>query len=301
MQPRYNMDKLREDLNIGDYSLGKTIGQGDFGRVSLAIHHSTGDQVAVKVLEKAQFQGSSDSKRILREIQILKNIKHPSLIQLYDVVETRARIYLIMEYVPGGELFDYIVDNQGLSETEACLFFQQIIAGVEYLHNAGIAHRDIKPENVLLASSQQSSGDNTNRTARHRSASRGVLSPYSSSRRGPHRDPPAEPPPFCQRAKGKGDRARGAGSREGTGRVLGPRSGLGEAEVPAAPEDPSRLHPPRRSRPPEPLPAFRPRLAPRAFRQDGGLGGGCDQPGPGGFGRPCRQAAGTGKHHQGDL
>ena len=107
-------------------------------------------QVAVKILEKRKITEEADVQRVTREIDILKLIRHPNIIQLFEIIETPKKLYLIMEYVSGGELFDYIVKKQKLKEQEACKFFQQIICGIEYLHELGIVHRDLKPENLLL-------------------------------------------------------------------------------------------------------------------------------------------------------
>jgi 5'-AMP-activated protein kinase, catalytic alpha subunit len=87
---------------------------------------------------------------VVREIKILKEIDNPNFVQLYEIIENNERIYLIMEYASGGELFDYIVSKDRLPEREACLLYQQILDGMEYLHSKKIAHRDLKPENLLL-------------------------------------------------------------------------------------------------------------------------------------------------------
>ena len=92
----------------------------------------------------------SDKTRVEREIKILKLLRHNNIIQIYQIIQTRSNLYLIMEYSSGGELFDYIVLKRRLNELEACRFFQQIISGVEYLHKLQIVHRDLKPENLLL-------------------------------------------------------------------------------------------------------------------------------------------------------
>lgn len=136
--------------SIGHYILGKTIGEGTFGKVKLGTHILTGERVAVKVLEKERIVEVADVERVAREVHILKLIRHPHIVQLYEIIETRRQLYLIMEYASGGELFDYIVANGRVLEPEACSFFHQIVAGVEKIHAMNIVHRDLKPENLLL-------------------------------------------------------------------------------------------------------------------------------------------------------
>lgn len=138
------------DKSIGHYFLGKSIGEGTFGKVKLGTHILTGERVAIKVLEKQRILDVSDVERVAREIHILKQIRHPYIIQLYEIIETPKQLYLIMEYAPGGELFDFIVTRNRVAESEACRLFLQILSGVEYLHSLRIAHRDLKPENLLL-------------------------------------------------------------------------------------------------------------------------------------------------------
>jgi 5'-AMP-activated protein kinase catalytic alpha subunit len=136
--------------NIGHYVLGKTIGEGTFGKVKIGHHTLTDVPVAVKILEKERIVDISDVERVAREIHILKLIRHPHVIQLYEIIETPRQLYLILEFAPGGELFDYIVQHQHVPEAEACRFLHQILAGLVSVHAQGIVHRDMKPENLLL-------------------------------------------------------------------------------------------------------------------------------------------------------
>ena len=146
----YNDNPLLHRKYIGQFILGEKLGQGTFGVVVLGTHQLTGEKVAVKILEKEKIIQEADKTRIEREIKILKNMRHNNIVHLYDVKETASSLYIIMEYVQGKELFDYIVDKKRLSEIEACNFYQQIISGIEYLGKIKVVHRDIKPENLLL-------------------------------------------------------------------------------------------------------------------------------------------------------
>ena len=146
----YNDNPLIHRKYIGQFILGEKLGQGTFGVVVLATHQLTGEKVAVKILEKEKIIQEADKTRIEREIKILKNLRHNNIVHLYDIKETPTSLYIIMEYIQGKELFDYIVSKKRLSEIEACNFYQQIISGIEYLGKIKVVHRDLKPENLLL-------------------------------------------------------------------------------------------------------------------------------------------------------
>ena len=135
---------------IGQFVLGEKLGQGTFGIVVLGTHQITGEKVAVKILDKEKILQETDKSRLEREIKILKNMRHNNIVHLYDVKETPTSLYIIMEYICGKELFEYIIYNKRLSELEACKLYQQIISGIEYLGKIKVVHRDIKPENLLL-------------------------------------------------------------------------------------------------------------------------------------------------------
>lgn len=101
-------------------------------------------------MEKSRIKEKKDVERISREIKILKQLHHPNVVQIYEIIETEQDLYLVMEFVQGGELFDLIVQNQKLKEKQACKYFQELISGINYIHQLGICHRDLKPENLLI-------------------------------------------------------------------------------------------------------------------------------------------------------
>ncbi|KAI8065429.1 hypothetical protein BC940DRAFT_258943 [Gongronella butleri] len=138
---------------IGDYYVGKTLGKGASGRVKLGVHKHTGEQVAIKIISKAHLAANpAIEKAVRREIAIMKLIRHPNVMSLVDVIDdaNSSEVYLILEYVQGGELFEYLVSRGRLSDSEARRHFQQIILGLDYCHHHLICHRDLKPENLLL-------------------------------------------------------------------------------------------------------------------------------------------------------
>ena len=148
--------KIKQNLNpekkIGNYILGKKLGQGTFGIVVLGKHEITGESVAIKILDKEKIVRESDKTRLEREIRIMKIMYHNNIVHLYQVIENSKELFLIMEYISGKELFDYIINKRHLDELESCKFYQQIISGIEYLGKTKVAHRDLKPENLLLDS-----------------------------------------------------------------------------------------------------------------------------------------------------
>lgn len=134
--------------SIGLYKLGRTLGEGTYGKVKLGTHLHTGQEVAVKIMRPHE---TNNRAEVEREISVLKLLKHPNIVQLFEVIEDEnGRIFLVLELVAGGELFDYIVARGRVKEKEARKFFRQIISGVEYCHANLVVHRDLKPENLLL-------------------------------------------------------------------------------------------------------------------------------------------------------
>ena len=144
------MSTKEKKNGIGKYKFIKTIGEGTFGKVKLSIHLPTKEYVAIKILEKSRIQDKEELERVQKEIKYLKLLNHPNIIQIYEVIENEEFFYIVMEYVSGGELFNYILDKEKLSEKESSFFFTQLIYGIKEIHKHKICHRDIKPENLLL-------------------------------------------------------------------------------------------------------------------------------------------------------
>lgn len=142
-------DKVRSDQRIGQYNVVKTLGEGSFGKVKLAVHRGTGQQVALKIISRKKLISRDMAGRVEREIEYLQLLRHPHIIKLYTVIKTSNEIIMVLEYA-GGELFDYIVQHGRMEEDKARRFFQQMLCAVEYCHRHKIVHRDLKPENLLL-------------------------------------------------------------------------------------------------------------------------------------------------------
>lgn len=134
---------------VGPYRLERTLGKGQTGLVKLGVHCLSGKRVAVKIINREKLSQSVLDK-VEREIAIMKLIEHPHVLGLFDVYENNRYLYLILELVSGGELFDYLVKKGRLTPKEARRFFRQIISALDFCHKHSICHRDLKPENLLL-------------------------------------------------------------------------------------------------------------------------------------------------------
>ncbi|XP_050783895.1 serine/threonine-protein kinase BRSK1 isoform X1 [Gopherus flavomarginatus] len=134
---------------VGPYRLEKTLGKGQTGLVKLGVHCITGQKVAIKIVNREKLSESVLMK-VEREIAILKLIEHPHVLKLHDVYENKKYLYLVLEHVSGGELFDYLVKKGRLTPKEARKFFRQIVSALDFCHSYSICHRDLKPENLLL-------------------------------------------------------------------------------------------------------------------------------------------------------
>lgn len=131
------------------YEIGRLLGQGTFAKVYFARRISTNQSVAIKVIDKEKVLRVGMMNQIKREISVMRIARHPNIVQLYEVMATKTRIYFIMEYCKGGELFNKVAKGR-LKEDVARKYFVQLINAVDFCHSRGVYHRDIKPENLLL-------------------------------------------------------------------------------------------------------------------------------------------------------
>ncbi|KAI8896038.1 kinase-like domain-containing protein [Globomyces pollinis-pini] len=132
--------------SIGTYTLEKTIGEGSFGKVKLGRHTLTGQQVAIKIVDKI------NAPQLVREIETWRHLKHPNIAQLYEVLCSETKIYMVQEYCNGGEMLNYITKNGKMDDSlpQTVSVFQQIVEAVGKCHEKNFAHRDLKLENILL-------------------------------------------------------------------------------------------------------------------------------------------------------
>lgn len=145
--------KKSREIRFGDYILGSTLGEGEFGKVKIGWRKDgkQPEQVAIKLIKRETVPPNSNREaKVHREINALKILTHPNIVRLEEVIQNDRYIGIVLEYASGGELFDHILTHKYLKEVSACRLFAQLVSGVHYLHSKGIVHRDLKLENLLL-------------------------------------------------------------------------------------------------------------------------------------------------------
>ncbi|KAF6029327.1 CaMKI [Bugula neritina] len=141
-------DKPIEGSQRYDIKKAHKLGSGAFSEVYLAEDKQhKGTYVAVKVIDRTALRGKEES--LQNEISVLQKLKHPNIVQLLDVFDDKSHVYLVMELVTGGELFDMIVARGNYTEKDASSLISTILEAVDYMHTKGVVHRDLKPENLL--------------------------------------------------------------------------------------------------------------------------------------------------------
>ncbi|KAM6544120.1 hypothetical protein CsatB_008567 [Cannabis sativa] len=142
------MEEERHVL-FGKYEMGRLLGKGTFAKVYYGKEMASGESVAIKVIKKEQVKREGMMDQIQREISVMRMVRHPNVVQLREVMATKTKIFFVMEYVRGGELFAKVARGK-LREDQARRYFQQLISAVDFCHSRGVSHRDLKPENLLL-------------------------------------------------------------------------------------------------------------------------------------------------------
>jgi len=147
--------KATKDAVTENYDIKEKLGSGTFAVVKMCIDKKTGEKWAIKILDKTSKEANLEMMQ--REVEIMEQVEHKNVIYMREMYDTPTKMYLIMELVTGGELFDRIVGRGSYSEKDASHVVRQIVCAIEYLHALGIVHRDLKPENLLYASEDQDS------------------------------------------------------------------------------------------------------------------------------------------------
>ncbi|XP_016962173.1 ovarian-specific serine/threonine-protein kinase Lok [Drosophila biarmipes] len=152
---------LPEEINK-TYYVNRKLGSGAYGLVRLVYDTRTCQQYAMKIVKKNMLSGSarpstnfSDPDRVLNEAKIMKNLTHPCVVRMHDIVDKPDSVYMVLEFMRGGDLLNRIISNKLLSEETSKLYFYQMCHAVKYLHDRGITHRDLKPDNVLLETNDE--------------------------------------------------------------------------------------------------------------------------------------------------
>ncbi|XP_018413296.1 PREDICTED: serine/threonine-protein kinase DCLK3 [Nanorana parkeri] len=135
------------DIQI-NYEIGRTIGDGNFAVVKECRHRKTNEEYAMKIIDKAKLLGKEDI--VKNEVSIIKMLSHPNIVKLIDDFETENDIYLVLEYIKGGDLFDAITESIKFTEHDAALMMTDLCKALVYIHSKNVVHRDLKPENLLV-------------------------------------------------------------------------------------------------------------------------------------------------------
>ena len=146
----YKQNSCYPNTDLSFYKYGRIIGRGAFGKVNIGLNVLTGRIVAIKSFNKKNIINESSKKKILYETNLMRGLFHPSVTKILETFESENYMLIIMEYISGGNLQNFVKKRRKLCEKTAKILFRQIIQGIKYIHSRGIVHRDIKLENILL-------------------------------------------------------------------------------------------------------------------------------------------------------
>ncbi|XP_004486613.1 CBL-interacting serine/threonine-protein kinase 25-like [Cicer arietinum] len=139
----------KRNILFNKYEIGKILGQGNFAKVYHGRNINTNENVAIKVIKKEKLKKERLMKQIKREVSVMRLVRHPHIVELKEVMANKAKVFMVVEYVKGGELFAKVTKGK-MEEHIARKYFQQLISAVDFCHSRGVTHRDLKPENLLL-------------------------------------------------------------------------------------------------------------------------------------------------------
>jgi serine/threonine protein kinase len=146
---QHNQNNRKRNILFNKYEIGKTLGQGNFAKVYHGRNIATNENVAIKVIKKEKLKKERLMKQIKREVSVMRLVRHPHIVELKEVMANKAKVFMVVEYVKGGELFAKVAKGK-MEENIARKYFQQLISAVDFCHSRGVTHRDLKPENLLL-------------------------------------------------------------------------------------------------------------------------------------------------------
>lgn len=148
-EKRWNLS-LRDTARLEDFVLHRTVGLGAFGRVLYVTAKMSKRSYAMKAMKKEKLVRMEQVERVFAEKRILQSVVHPFMVNLRFVFKTNSYLYIVMPFVPGGELYSYMRAFKTFSESQSMFVSGQLILALQYLHNMNIVYRDLKPENILL-------------------------------------------------------------------------------------------------------------------------------------------------------
>lgn len=145
-----NLSPTKINAILNGYKVINEVGHGAFATVYKVEHVESKGIFALKVVPKVNLVSKDDEARFQREIDSMAILKHENIVQLHNFFSDQINYYMVMDYCPNGELYDFIVKNGKIQENTAALLFQQIASAIAYCHSFGVAHRDLKPQNILI-------------------------------------------------------------------------------------------------------------------------------------------------------
>lgn len=139
------------EWRLEDFEIGRPLGKGKFGNVYLAREKKSKFIIALKVMFKSQLQSHNVEHQLQREIEIQSHLRHPHILRLYGYFHDEARVYLILEYAPKGELYQHLTKEKMFDDKQSASYIYQVCDALKYCHSKKVIHRDIKPENILIS------------------------------------------------------------------------------------------------------------------------------------------------------